>query len=124
MKFHAQKMLQFASSFKALLFACGLENTDQIDQFLATENPATFGVNFWSMLNQLEFKDGFFLANLRHCTCSEIQPIRENQATILNASSYTNEEGFCYHAPLTTEIAQKYLQLIEFCQTSLQIQGF
>ena len=121
MKEHAQSMLRFSSTFKALMYSCGIENSDQIDQFLETENASTLDQGFFNLISKLEKKSGLFLNNLRHCACSEIRPARDNQKVTLYASTYAGEEGFCYHSPLSPEISQKYRQLIELCQTRLTL---
>lgn len=122
MKEHTQKVAKFCSSLKALLYSLGLTSTDEIDEFLGSENPSTLDQTFLRKLFKLEFRDGFFLGNLRHLCCSENEPVC-GQGFKLVAESYVGEEGFCYHTALSPDLVTLYEKLIQFCQTSLHIQS-
>ena len=84
MKEHAQKMVKFASSLKALMYVCDLDTTDDVTEFIHSENPATLKPMFFHRLTKLAFEDGFFRDNLRHCTCSEVQFDDEKTEVKLN----------------------------------------
>ena len=122
MKEQTQNLARFSSSFKALLYALGLTSTDEVEEFLGSENPATLDQMFLTRLFKLDFRDGFFLDNLRHLCCSDNEPYSGHGAKLV-AESYVGEEGFCYHTNLTSELSSLYLRLVEFCQNSLSIQS-
>ena len=122
MKEHTQNLAKFSSSFKALLYVLGLNSTDEVEEFLGSENPATLDQMFLSKIFKLDFRDGFFLDNLRHLCCSDNEPYC-GQGSKLVADSYVGEEGFCYHTNLTPELASLYQKLVNFCQQSLTIQS-
>ena len=121
MRNHSQDMVRFASTLKALMYVCDIDDTEKISQFIGSTNPSTFNPIFLSRLKKLNFNDGVFSENLRHCTCSEIQFDDEKQEVILNPTTYVGETGFCYHSPLSADLSTQYIRLVKFCQQSLSI---
>ena len=122
LRHHMDRMLQFATTFKYLLFIFGLKNSSQVDDFVAKNSAASFAGKMKERIRMFskKWQTGKLVDFLPSCGCSDYR----NHDDCCLSINPDEEKGFCYHNKIGPVILKKYRMLHDFYNSAKKIGGW